>query len=268
MDKKRIIADAEEFTQSSPLNYVSDEVSLRQDLAGMRIFDPPVFSFGTANDELYARYKTAEVIGSHFLSPHEWLPEAKTVISFFLPYSEKIKSANSADYEWPADEWLHGRIEGQQFITELTAHILKLLSEAGYSSIAPSLDPRYRMGNAGFKFTSNWSQRHVAFACGLGTFGLSKGIITKKGMCGCLGSVLTELELPVDSRRYEDIYEYCNMCGVCISHCPAKAISYKEGKKHTECSAFLDEVLKENNPRYGCGKCQVKVPCESGIPAK
>ncbi|MCL2216909.1 MAG: 4Fe-4S binding protein [Defluviitaleaceae bacterium] len=236
-----------------------------EDYSGIKIYDTPVFAFGHAADALYEEYKSPDVIGGHFLTPLEWLPDSKTVISFFLPYTERIKSANGRDYLWPADEWLHGRFEGHKLLLDISSYIQQLLSEAGYESLVPALDARYNLSGADTKFTSNWSERHIAFACGLGTFGLSKGLITEKGMCGRFGSILTKLDLPKDTRPYKDIYEYCTMCGACIPHCPVQAIS-PAGKEHLPCSDFLDKVREKSNPRYGCGKCQVNVPCESGIP--
>ena len=155
-------------------------------------------------------------------------------------------------------------------LNELSKFLRSELINAGYQSIAPALDERFR-ANSGrtdpeAKFTSNWSERHVAFICGQGTFGLSKGLITKKGMAGRLGSVITELYLPPDKREYKDIYEYCSMCGKCIKNCPVNAISVENGKNHALCSEFLDETAQRYKPRYGCGKCQIDVPCESGIP--
>jgi epoxyqueuosine reductase len=116
------------------------------------------------------------------------------------------------------------------------------------------------------KFTSNWSERHVAFVCGLGTFGLSKGLITPKGVAGRFASIITELYLPPDKREYEDIYEYCSMCGKCAKNCPANAITIENGKNDYACFAFLKKTSEKYKPRYGCGKCQVGVPCESRIP--
>ncbi|MCL1978747.1 MAG: 4Fe-4S binding protein [Methanomassiliicoccaceae archaeon] len=268
MKKEDIIADAAEFTQNSSFNYVAEDAAIRPDLAGMKLFNPPIFAFGSADDELYSRYRSPDVIGGHFLLPSEWLPTANTVISFFLPFTERIKKANAADYRWPAYEWLYGRVEGQIFVRDLSVRIQRLLSDAGHESIVPLLDTRFKVGSETTRFTSNWSERHVAFACGLGTFGLSKGIITEKGMCGRLGSIITELELPKDVRPYREVYEYCTMCGACAAHCPAHAISVLEGKKHPPCSDFLDRTKEVEKTRYGCGKCQVKVPCESRIPKK
>ena len=268
MNKEEIIKSAQRFTQDSLSNYISEEAALSQSYIGMKIYDPPLFAFGPADDEIYLSYSSSNIIGEHFVPPLEWLPTAKTIITFFLPYTERIRSSNAVDFLWPSEEWLHGRIEGQLFIKELSIYIQKLLSDAGYESLIPALDPRFIAEQTPpDRFTSNWSERHAAFACGLGTFGLSKGIITEKGMCGRLGSLLTDLEVPYDCRPYSEVYEYCSMCGACIPHCPVDAISLEEGKEHLPCFHFLNSVLEKNKPRYGCGKCQVKVPCEQGIPS-
>jgi epoxyqueuosine reductase QueG len=266
MDKITIINFAKELTQNFPVNHVASEVAISPDYAGMKIFEPPIFAFGCPKDELFTKFKSPGIIGEHFLSPCEWMPGAKTVISFFLPYTERIRSANSQNSHWPADEWLHGRIEGQLFVKELSRQIQKILLEAGHESLVPSFDARSQTWNEKDKYTSNWSERHVAFACGLGTFGLSKGLITEKGTCGRLGSVLTSLDLPKDIRRYTDTYEYCIKCGECVKQCPVGSISLTSDKNQLLCSSFLDKTMAKHSPRYGCGKCQVNVPCENGIP--
>ena len=270
MNKNDVINLATEFINNASNNYITEEIALNPKCVGMKIYDAPLFAFGSADDELYVKYKSSAVIGRHFLSPVEWLPSAKTVISFFLPYTDKIKTANSIDCRWPADEWLHGRYEGQNLLKQMLEYMIKIMLESGYKALAPSLDGRFKtvVDKENNNFTSNWSERHVAYACGLGTFGLSKGIITERGMCGRIGSILTELDLPKNGRNYDTVYEYCTMCGVCIGRCPSQAISFEDGNKLSLCSDFLNDVMEKHNPRYGCGKCQVNVPCESGMPIK
>lgn len=77
---------------------------------------------------------------------------------------------------------------------------------------------------------------------------------------------VSELYLPPDARKYEDIMEYCTICGTCVKRCPVKAISLEKGKEHPVCSAFVDKTLEKFKPRYACGKCQTSVPCEARIP--
>jgi len=265
LDKQDIIKSAENFVENSKLNYIPEELAISKNLVGMKIFDAPIFGFASADDEYFKLLKEPAVIGKHFLLPEEWLPGAKTVISFFLPFCEEVKKGNRNHMDWPSPEWLHGRIEGQNFIRELLKHLKAELTNEGYDSLIPSMDERFRCDEKE-KFTSNWSERHVAFICGIGTFGLSKGLITRKGIAGRFGSLVTKLQLTPDVREYTDIYEYCTMCGKCAKNCPADAITLEKGKSHKPCSEFIDITAEKYKPRYGCGKCQVSVPCESGIP--
>ena len=272
MTREKIIDLAKQFVHDSKGNYITAEAAESPSCDGLRLFDAPIFAFGHVDDELYEQFKSGEAIGAHFISPLEWLSDAKTVIAIFFPYSEQIKEANSKDYDWPAPEWLHARYDGQLFLKETVMYIQQLLIDAGHKSIIPSFDERFKSGDtrdksgdAANRFTSNWSERHIAYACGLGTFGLSKGLITEKGVCGRFASIITELDLSKDVRKYKDIYEYCTMCKKCISNCPPRAIS-DNGKEHLPCSDFIDVTFDKHKPRYGCGKCQVSVPCMSAAP--
>ena len=265
MNKQDIITSAETYYNESPLNYVSAEIAMDPEYIGLKLFDPPIFAFGAADDEIYNEFKSPEIIGDQFRKPTDFLQGAKSVITFFIPYTERIRISNAQDYDWPSREWLHGRIEGQTFVKALCIHICDFLTHSGYKSLIPSFDKDFKVGSETNRDTSNWSERHIAYACGLGTFGLSKGIITEKGTCGRLGSIVTELELPSSGRPYKDAYEYCLKCGTCFPHCPVRAIT-EEGKDDVRCGKFLDAVTKKHAPWYGCAKCQVGVPCESAIP--
>jgi epoxyqueuosine reductase QueG len=272
MEKQDLIKIAEDFIEHSEDNYITKEIAISENVVGMKIFDAPIFAFGSADDEYFTLLKQAAAIGEHFMLPKEWLPQSKTVISFFLPFSEAVRKGNRSDMSWPSEEWLHGRIEGQTLVNKLCIHLKSELVSAGYDSLVPTLDERFWTNSNGkhhgIQFTSNWSERHVAFVCGLGTFGLSKGLITRKGMAGRFGSIITELYLPTDKRGYENIYEYCSMCGRCVKNCPVNAITIENGKNHIICSGFLDKTREKYSPRYGCGKCQINVPCEFIIPKR
>ncbi len=270
MNKQYLIKIASDFVENSKDNYIANEIAISENVVEMKIFEAPIFAFGASDDEYFTLLKKPSAIGKHFLTPKEWLPQSKTVISFFLPFSEAVKKGNRMEKSWPSEEWLHARIEGQSFINKLCIYLKSELINAGYNSLVPALDERFWFNEYSplpeVSFTSNWSERHVAFVCGLGTFGLSKGLITSKGVAGRFGSIITELYLSPQKREYENIYEYCSLCGACVKKCPVNAISIENGKDHMICSKFLDKTAEKYKPRYGCGKCQIGVPCEGRIP--
>lgn len=86
-------------------------------------------------------------------------------------------------------------------------------------------------------------------------------------MAGRITSVLTSVELKADVRPHKEIYEYCIMCGACIHRCPSNAIS-ETGKDNVVCKNHMETFKEKFYPRTGCGKCQVKVPCEHQIPGR
>ena len=88
-----------------------------------------------------------------------------------------------------------------------------------------------------------------------------------RGVAGRFGSVIIDACLPITPRSYSDLYEYCTMCGACM-RCPGGAITLEGGKSHIACSSYVNKMRELYAPRFGCGKCQVKVPCQRGIPKK
>lgn len=236
----------------------------------VKLFDKPLIGYGDVFDKEFLKLKDEKIIGEHFYLPTEWFSDGKTVISFFFPFTETVRKSN-IDGDWPSREWLHGRIEGQGFLNLFISKMAEFLNSEGGKQLIPSLDERFYLINhsdEGPSFTSNWSERHVAYVCGLGTFGLSKGIITEKGMAGRFCSLITDLTLPITERKYSSYDEYCTYCGRCIVKCPVNAISIEKGKEHLPCSEYNQKVMDKEVDYYGCGKCQVNVPCENRIPYK
>jgi epoxyqueuosine reductase len=254
MNLVAITSLAVEFLDQSPLNRVKE-------LGIERIYDIPLVGAARADDPLFVKLKEPEVVGPHHLLPTAWLPGARAVLSYFLPYSWEIREANRTP-GLPAQKWLYGRIEGEAVNNALREHLAGQLRKAGHRAVVPPLDSRYRVENK----RSNWSERHAAYIAGLGTFGLSKSLITEKGCAGRYGSVITDADLEITPRPYEGVYDYCNYCYACIPRCPSEAIR-EEGKNVLACSDYMDrEIRPRFAPRYGCGKCQTAVPCEDSIP--
>lgn len=238
------------------------------------LYDEPVIGFASARDEIFETFRRKEVIGANFMGPDEWLPEAQAVVSFFLPISETVRKSNKADPSDPSKEWLYARIEGQEFIGKYMAAIKKMLEEKGIAACVPSSDERFGLKieptieglRPAFHADSKWSERHAAYACGLGTFGLSRGLISEKGMAGRYASIIVSAEFEPTLRQYTGVYDWCINCGACMRRCPANAISLKHGKNNLKCHKHVEKMKAKYSPRYGCGKCQVGVPCESRRP--
>ncbi len=225
------------------------------------IFLPPVLGVASAVDDVFLRFKDPAVIGPRHLGPGEWLPGARSVVSYFLPFSVRVVESNGAE-GFPSEEWVYGRIEGEAMNDEVRRFTADYIRRAGGKCVVPSFDPRYEVLDR----RSTWSERHAAYAAGLGTFGLSRSLITEKGCAGRFGSVITDLEFEPTPRRYASTDEYCNLCGDCIKRCPSGAIT-SAGKDVVLCANYLDSVVKPRfAPRYGCGKCQTRVSCSRAIP--
>lgn len=257
------------YLRKSSLNRISSEKALKTEYINLKIFGDPIWACADPQDILFKNLKS-EVIGQHFKLPLEWNSNAKTVISLFFPFTDDIIISNNMDKKYPSNLWLHGRIEGQECIDDMANFVVNFFELDGYKTVSPSLSDNFFSVSKGetLSFTSNWSERHVAYICGLGTFGLSKGLITDKGMAGRFMSVITQADFEKSTRRYNSVYEYCTMCNACAKRCPANAISLEHGKNHIICSDFLDITVEKFKPRYGCGKCQTDVPCSQKIPNK
>ena len=262
MMKHELEMYAQKFGDESPLHFVVPEKGQKQ----IRLFETPIFGYAQADDPFFLTLQRSEAIGPHFRLPETWLKNAKTVISFFLPFSEEVRLSNRAQQDMPSENWLYGRIEGQRFVFALCNALEQKIREAGFDAVIPSSSEDFWSVSPpdanGMSYTSNWSERHVAFACGLGTFGLSKGLITQKGIAGRFGSLVTNWETPPTPRPYTQIYEYCTRCGKCAARCPGQAITLENGKDHQRCYEYQMGILPHLLPRYGCGLCQTDVPCE------
>jgi epoxyqueuosine reductase QueG len=275
LDRDTLIHEIIKYAAASADNYVGEQAALKPELAGLKLFDEPLVGFADAADSYFYKFKADAAIGNNFMLPREWNDEAKTVISIFFPFTRRIKESNRNDPGWPSPEWLHGRIEGQSFIGGACGYIQSYLEDHGFKTVVPCIDQRFSSKSPVTTdrrnekyYTSNWSERHIAYVCGLGTFGLSKGLITSRGIAGRFGSLITSGYFAPDTRSYMGIYEYCNSCGRCVRNCPVQAISLEHGKIHAVCSAFLELTKQKHKPWYGCGKCQVNVSCENGIPGR
>lgn len=274
-----IIDEIRSFARTSPANLMP----FNKDHL---IFDEPLVAFADGDDPIFAEYKT--IIAPTHLTPREALAEAYGkssedmparlfAISWILPVMAKARESNRGETVVPSRFWAHTRWYGEKFNDALREHVVAVLIEMGYLTVAPMLQPYFKWFYNEKGAYSNWSERHIAYAAGLGTFSLSDGFITERGIAHRCGSVVTDLELPVSPRTAENPYANClfyvnGKCKACIKRCPAGAIT-EEGHDKIKCRKYLfyeiGYVLKEYEVGIaGCGLCQTKVPCEFQNPIK
>jgi ferredoxin len=288
-------ADAAAFLGKVIKEYVVTSPGNRfESFDGGRIFDEPLVGFVGGDDTLFQKYK--EIIGDFHLTPREVLAkylESKgssqenlyivSVISFILPVTYETRLSLRKETMIPSLRWNHTRWRGQDFINELSRYVVSVVEGLGYRAVAPELADFFKLKNLPSGYASNWSQRHIAYAAGLGTFSLNDGFITPRGMAMRCGSVVTDARITPSPRVYKDHLANClfysnGSCRRCAERCPAGAIS-EQGHDKNKCLEFLftkqKEILKEMGReegyigRYlGCGLCQTKVPCEARIPPK
>lgn len=280
MKKNTFARLVEEVCKNTPGNIINKDIAITKDEEGITLFEPPLVGFADARDPLFETYKGIDVVGPWFMTPKEWMPSSETVISLFFPFTEAVRASNLNRAGTPSNAWLHGRVEGQQYINACMKSLRDALISAGYDACVPFTDSRFkaiRGGAAETKYddliddktySSNWSERHAAYAAGLGTFGLSKCLITEKGTAGRFASILVSAHFKPDVRKYTGMYDYCLNCGKCASNCPIGAIDPERGKRKDVCSDYMKRIKPLTYPRHGCGLCYVGVPCETRIPAK
>ena len=283
--EEAITALITDFVNTSPLNLAP---STRE----WRIFGEPLVRFAAGDDPLFTQYK--EIIDEQHMTPQEavaqsWqvgqsgaaVPEKLSIISYILPVAAPVRIANRGEKEVPARLWSHQRYYGELFNNAVRQHISETLSGAGYLAVAPMIQPYFRsLFNEKIGLFSVWSERHVAFAAGQGSFGLSDGFITPKGIAHRCGSVITDLPLTASGRDSDDHHANCvyyadGTCKACAVRCPAGAIT-EAGHDKSVCMDYfrvlgyvpITQQYDDDTSVYGCGLCQTRVPCEYRIPMK
>jgi epoxyqueuosine reductase len=272
--KQKIVDEIIRFVSESSANRLPDGSS--------PYFDTPLTGFASATDPQFSSYK--KIIGDFHLTPSELFAGAfggqllsGTVICWILPISEAVRRSNRSENDCPSREWSQTRNFGEGVNGDLRRHLVDWLQARGHRAVAPQLSelwkefPETPKGRA-----STWSERHAAFAAGLGTFSLNDALITAKGIAHRCGSVITDLVIEPSERvdkgyAWNCLYHREGSCGACIGRCPVGAISFS-GHDKVRCCEYVYTTLpaavaeKYGVKATGCGLCQTRVPCESTIP--
>lgn len=255
----------------------------------LQAFGTPLVGCSSGADDLFPFLKND--IGPDFY----WLPEEAfalgcpgksatseelSVIAWILPQTEHTRQAHRKVRELPSIEWSRARYYGERVNGALRKAVVDRLESNGISACAPALIPEWsRQISQKYSFASSWSERHAAYVCGLGTFGLSDGLITEAGKAVRVGSVIARISMQPTPRSYTHHNEWClahakGKCRACIKRCPASAIS-EAGHDKEKCRHYIRTVtachVEQNQLGFkvnSCGICQTKVPCEYQNPTK
>ncbi len=209
---------------------------------GEPMFDKPLVGFVRGDDPIFDRFK--QVIAPHHFTPREIMawqaekqgvpaPEAGElgVVSFVLPITANTRRDNAEAGRWCSQRWAQTRLLGEMFSQTMVREIVSELMARGILAVAPDVTPMFnkkRYPKVGW--ASPWSHRHVAYAAGLGTFGMHDFLITEKGSTHRLGSFVVQAPLSPDRERPEDIHANClhyqgRECLACARRCPVGAIT-------------------------------------------
>jgi epoxyqueuosine reductase len=284
MERTLFSKEPEKFVERAINQFLGKSAANRRKADGGKYWEAPLIGFASGDDPLFRQYQ--QIIGKFHYTPQEIFdltfagdkgPKRLFVISWILPAAEDIRESNRSEEKYPSLLWAHARDFGEQSNVKLRDHVVSLLQKKGYKAVAPMNSPHFRrLRSPRVGFASNWSERHIAYACGLGTFGLSDGLITAKGKAVRVGSVVTDLPLKPSQRTYlhhqaNCLYLFNKTCKACAARCPAGAISEK-GHDKDKCFKYSYGVIRrDKNKEYGvtiagCGLCQTRVPCEFEIP--
>jgi len=279
MDAKKITQIIEDFIRTSPENSLKNQ-------ANEAAWEEALVGFASGSDPIFQEYKTH--IGDFHFTPEEIFnltfeedpatSDELTVIAWVLPQREITKADNRSEDFYPSERWVRARFPGEDFNVLLRKHVVEQLQKEDIPAVAPMLSPQWKIAmSPRFGLASRWSERHAAFASGLGTFGLCDGLITEKGKAHRVGSVVARLRVAPTPRPYTDHRQYClffhdGSCLACAERCPVGAITENGHNKKlcwdhaaVTCAEYAKKRFGFDG--YGCGLCQTAVPCESGIPS-
>lgn len=224
------------------------------------IWRTPIVGFADAGSRYIENIE--KFVGTSHRQPTDYLKHATIIISCFVPFSKEISASNAVSKgNYTSKEWSDAYEVTNDMLDRLTLFIADKVHDLGYDAVVPK-----DIGMKKEELKSPWSQRHIAYAAGLGTFGINNMLITEKGCCGRYCSVITNLPIEADKILEEEncLYKKNRTCAKCVEHCIQGALT-TEGFDRFKCF----EVCLSNENLYGhavCGKCTTEIPCAFSVP--
>lgn len=190
------------------------------------------------------------------VAPEKLLPGARSVIVILFPYrppNDKLDTnanpcANIACYARSQDYHLIVR----RYLDRLSA---RLAQHHPTDSFLPFVD------------TSPLPDRYLAYAAGLGFFGLNHCLINDRyGTYVVIGGIITTIEYPPD----RPLNRTCLQCEQCLHACPGQALS-RQQFCYERCKSYITQkkgalsaaeraILRRTPYIFGCDTCQDVCP--------
>jgi epoxyqueuosine reductase len=219
----------------------------------------PLVAFAAAGDPGFAALR--QVVDPAHMLPEDLLPNARSVVSFFVPFDPQVLNANARDRTVVAREWAVAYEETNDLIDHTTQRLIERLAERGVRAAAEgathNFDPE--------RMVSWWSHKSVAVVTGLGSFGLHHMIITDAGCAGRLGSLVLDADLPPRGKPGKErcLYLHDGSCEVCVDRCPVGALNTENEIDKRRCWHRCQDVgatFEALGSPGVCGKCAIG-PC-------
>jgi epoxyqueuosine reductase QueG len=218
----------------------------------------PLVAYAEAHDPLFAHMK--QVVRSTHATPTELLATAQTVITYFLPFDESVPRSNQPE-PYASEPWAVAYVETNALIRTLNARLAEALESQGYTSVV--LPPTHNFDTE--SLLSDWSHKHVAYIAGLGQFGLHRMLITRRGSCGRLGSLVTSARFEPTPRSTQPacLHTFNRSCLTCVRRCPNGALTETQYDRHACYARCLENDQRQQQLGLAdvCGKCLSVVPC-------
>jgi epoxyqueuosine reductase QueG len=238
--------------------FVRREVAEARTETGYR--QPPV-GVAAADDARFLELR--EMAGPTHRLPVELLATARSVVSFFVPFSRDVVKANRAQRSEVARAWAVAYLETNELINSICRRLVAELAEQGIEAAAEPATHNWDPTT----LISRWSHKSVAAIAGLGSFGLHHMLITDAGCAGRFGSLALSAELKPTSQsgmvmRERCRYRHDGSCTACVKSCPVGALTEDGLDKH-RCYEWLRQVatgFRSLGSVDACGKCATG-PC-------
>jgi epoxyqueuosine reductase QueG len=230
-----------------------------------KLWKEPITEIISAKDEKLITLK--ETVSFEHLLPCDILPDAESVICFFIPFHDNVIDSNLKG-KMASDEWVMAYINTNDLIKTINDKIEILMEQNGYKT--GKIPATHNFDTE--KLISNWSHRHIAYIAGIGTFGINNMLITKHGCCGRLGSIIINYEFD-EYKKINEIKEKClnkrnGSCGICQKKCIVNAYEntgFNRNKCYEQCLENAKYHKKAGHADI-CGKCLVGLPCSKREP--